>query len=249
MATDPNPARTVVTNALATSETMQYDRLQPTTYGAPDWSQLKPTKRPSYFANFPVSLSSWDCVEHRTDTTQSEDHFIRRDMSILPHLVSQMCWLVSPLDLKSLTGEVSIPRWDLNRFIKFVVYMTSGFPVQLNIALDDLQGVTDEAREEGFPLPSDVALENVDRLLRELYRISPRRFEVYPTPDGEIAIDAPGGHGRSVLLLCDSEGGALCLVNWSGDHRRARYSTADILPDGFVREALADLESESSQAW
>ena len=52
-------------------------------------------------------------------------------------------------------------------------------------------------------------------------------------------IDAPGGHGRSVLLLCDSEGGALCLVNMNGAHRRARYSDADLLPDGFVREALA----------
>ena len=81
-----------------------------------------------------------------------------------------------------------------------------------------------------------------------MYGISPRRFEVYPTPDGEIAIDAPGGPGRSILLLCDSDGGALCLVNMNGDHRRARYSTAGILPDGFVRDALAELENESDQA-
>ena len=49
----------------------------------------------------------------------------------------------------------------------------------------------------------------------------------------EIAIDAPGGHGRSVLLLCDSEGGTLCLVNMNGNHRRARYDTTNTLPDGF----------------
>lgn len=75
-----------------------------------------------------------------------------------------------------------------------------------------------------------------------MYGISPRRFEVYPTPDGEIAINAPDGEGRSVILLCDSEGGALCLVNLNGHHRRARYSTTEMLPDGFVHEALAELE-------
>ena len=119
---------------------------------------------------------------------------------------------------------------------------------ELTEAIYDLRNARDEAREEGFPLPSDTALQNAEILLKEVYGISPRRFEVYPTPDGEIAIDAPGGPGRSVLLLCGSEGGALCLVNMSGDHRRARYSTTETLPDGFVREALDELEPESEQA-
>lgn len=119
---------------------------------------------------------------------------------------------------------------------------TSHFPVPLVSALDDLQEVPNEAREEGFPVPSDVALENANRRLRELYRIAPRRFEVYPTPDGEIAIDAPSGHVRSMLVLCNSDGGTLCLVNMNGEHRRAQYSTIQTLPDGFVREALAELE-------
>ena len=78
---------------------------------------------------------------------------------------------------------------------------------KLNDALHDLREARDEAREEGLPQPSDTALGNAERLLREMYGISPRRFEVYPTPDGEIAIDAPDGQGRSVILLCDSEGG------------------------------------------
>ncbi len=115
---------------------------------------------------------------------------------------------------------------------------------ELHHALDDLSQVTQEACEEEFPLPSSAALANAEHLLKEMYGIFPRRFEVYPTPDGEVAIDAPGGYGRSVLVLCDSEGGALCLVNMNGEHRRARYSTTSILPDGFVREALADLERE-----
>ena len=112
---------------------------------------------------------------------------------------------------------------------------------ELNDALRDLREARDETREEGFPQPSEFALKNAERLLREMYGISPRRFEVYPTPDGEIAIDAPDGQGRSVILLCDSEGGTLCLVNLNGHHRRARYST-ETLPDGFVHEALAELK-------
>lgn len=108
-------------------------------------------------------------------------------------------------------------------------------------ALHDLDEAIAEAGEENFPEPSKTALTNARRLLSAMYRISPRRYEVYPTPDAEIAIDAPGGHGRSVLLLCESDGGALCLVNMNGAHRRARYSSADLLPDGFVREALAEL--------
>lgn len=63
---------------------------------------------------------------------------------------------------------------------------------ELNEGLYDLRQATDEAIEEGFLVPSGIALENADRLLREMYGISPRRFEVYPTPDGEIAIDVPG---------------------------------------------------------
>ena len=115
-------------------------------------------------------------------------------------------------------------------------------------ALQDLDEAEDEAREEGFPIPSNTALGNARRLLHAMYRILPRRFEVYPMPDGEIAIDVPGGPGRSVLLLCGSDGGDLCSVNMDGAHRRARYSDTRGLPDGFVRDALAELERPDSVA-
>ena len=118
----------------------------------------------------------------------------------------------------------------------------------LREALQDLDEAGDEAREEGFPAPSDTASGNARRLLRAMYRILPRRFEVYPMPDGEIAIDVPGGRGRSVILLCEPDGGALCLVNMNGRHRRARYTDPHDLPDGFVREALEELEQPALSA-
>ena len=115
-------------------------------------------------------------------------------------------------------------------------------------ALSDLDGVRQEACEDGFPAPSDTAAENARRLLHDMYRILPRRLEIYPTPDGEVALDVPGGPGRSVLLLCASDGGALCSVNMNGAHRRARYSDARELPDGFLRDALAELERPDGAA-
>ncbi len=118
---------------------------------------------------------------------------------------------------------------------------------RLEDALQDLHEAREEAREEEFPEPSGTAIANAERLLRAMYEISPQRFEVYPTPDGEIAIDAPGGYGESVLLLCESSGGALCMVDVNGEHRRARYGSTRTLPDGFIGEALRELTHAASQ--
>lgn len=112
----------------------------------------------------------------------------------------------------------------------------------LRDALHDLHEAKDEAREEGIPPPSELALANADRLIREMYDILPRRYLVELLPEGVIAVSVPDGFRRSVMLLCESDGGALCSVNINGEHRRARYSNADQLPDGFMREALDELE-------
>ena len=122
----------------------------------------------------------------------------------------------------------------------------AGLDAELLEALNDMDGAVAEATREGFPQPSDLARVNAKRLLKDMYKISPRRFEVYPTPDAEIAIDAPNGHGASVLLLCDSDGGATCLVNLTGGQRRQTYLDTEALPDNFLRESLADLGRESS---
>jgi len=107
--------------------------------------------------------------------------------------------------------------------------------------LADLRDARAEAVEEGFPPPSDLSITRAERVLTETRRFSTRRFEVYPTPDGEIAIDMPAD-GGSVLLLCDSDGGALCLVNLNGDKRQKRYASADELPDSFLVQAVSDLK-------
>lgn len=114
-------------------------------------------------------------------------------------------------------------------------------PALLSAAAADLAEVEVEALEEGFPRPTRLSLETAERLLRDLYSLSPRRYEVYPMPDGEIAL--PGGaRERSVVLYCEPQGGVLCLVNIEGAHRRAAFDDAALLPDAFVREALEELD-------
>lgn len=149
---------------------------------------------------------------------------------------------VIPSVVINLLSEFTVTSSDTLSSNAPVIRIAESYTSPLKDALRDLREVRDEAREEGFPQPSEQALQNAERLLIEMYGLSPRRFEVYPTPDSEIAIDAPDGQGQSVILLCDSDGGALCLVNMNGNHRRARYATTKTLPDGFVREALADLK-------
>ena len=105
--------------------------------------------------------------------------------------------------------------------------------------LADLRDARAEAVEEGFPPPSDLSITSAERILTATRRFSTRRFEVYPTPDGEIAVDMPIASG-SVLLLCDSDGGALCLVNLNGDKRQKRYNSAAELPDEFLIQAMGE---------
>ena len=121
--------------------------------------------------------------------------------------------------------------------------LKESIPPDLAEALADLDNVADEANEEGFDPPPNDVIPTARGLLRNMYRLRPKRFEVYPTPEGEIAIVAPSGLRRSVMALCDPKGGVLCMVNLNGNHRRARYPNANGLPDGFFREALADLEA------
>ena len=114
---------------------------------------------------------------------------------------------------------------------------------ELSEASQELRDVASDAEEDGLEVPSEVAFANAERLLKEMYRISPRRFVVYPVSGGRIAIDARGRNDRIAVLTCDSDGGALCLVTIDGESRRARYSTARRLPDGFIREALTALDA------
>lgn len=103
-------------------------------------------------------------------------------------------------------------------------------------AAKDLQNVHDEAMEEGYPPPSQTAIEGAWELLWKMYYVKPLRFEVYPMPEGQIAIDAPGNES-SVLVICEPSGSFLCLANC----HRGFLSEQSVHRDRFIQEALINL--------
>lgn len=249
------PSKTIETpfvNSVTTSDFKSQKNLEGNPYWSRGWNQDELLPSSGYFTDVAISHSSLDDIDRELENTQYKDHLTQRVWPIVDQYFGLSSRRMSSdsessEEASGSLAETAIADPDLNGIQFYIVYGTNRFPVELFNALVDLQEASDEANEEGFPCPSDVALLSANRLLREMFKLAPRRYEVYPTSDGEIAIDVPGGFGRSVVVLCDSEGGALCLVNMYGNLRRARYSNAEILPDGFVREALAELQSESDK--
>ena len=113
-------------------------------------------------------------------------------------------------------------------------------PSNLADALADLHDARQEAAEEEFTLPSDLALQNAERLLRAMHKILPCRYEVYPMPDGEITIDTPTSFGTAVIATCEPDGNALCFVHTEQDKQRRRFPIAE-LPNDFLRDGLLRL--------
>ncbi len=123
-----------------------------------------------------------------------------------------------------------------------------GFRVQLAQALEELDQVVDEAQSEGYEIPSSTAIDKAEYIIKCIYDNLLHPFQVYPMPDGEVAIDVANGDGSSVLILCCSDGGTLCFVNINGNQRRAHYSNSDALPDGFMHEALEELQQNLNRS-
>ena len=130
-----------------------------------------------------------------------------------------------------------------------VVVFAAPTPPDLDEALADLKGAADEAREEGFEPPDDLALHNARRLLNRMYELRPCRYEVYPTEEREVAIYVPQGD-RSVLVTCAPDGSVRCSTSVERKRSRAYYGPAHVsdppagFQDGFLRDALAALDAE-----
>ena len=112
----------------------------------------------------------------------------------------------------------------------------------LKEAIRDLDNARLEAAEEGYRRPSQLAISNARVILDQMYPVRARRYEVYPMPDGEIAVDAPVD-GSSIVIVCDSEGGVLYLRNVSGEQESVRYQSLSQLSENKLREDLVRLEA------
>ena len=106
-------------------------------------------------------------------------------------------------------------------------------------ALEDLDGVIDEAREDGYPEPTPQAIENARLLVKTMYDIRPMRYDIYPMDDGEVVID--GGGERRIGVFCYSDGSVL-YIGWVGDERvRIHRDSPDDIPYEFLNLALHQL--------
>ena len=128
------------------------------------------------------------------------------------------------------------------RTIQNVGEDSNGTPQDLADALADLADACEEAREDGFPIPDRELLDRSEQLLRKLYVVWPHRFEVYPNPDGEVAIDARNDRGSAVLVLCEPAGEVLCLVHINDEQRIRRYPSTEDLPDESLVKEFYSLE-------
>ena len=110
----------------------------------------------------------------------------------------------------------------------------------LSDALRELYAVQKVAEEDEDVVPTDDAVRRAERMLRAMYRISPRYYSVYPAPDGEIVIDPLTKQGTSLVVLCNPDGSAECLTYVEEEYRKKNYSPDEMLPDDFVLKALQD---------
>lgn len=103
-------------------------------------------------------------------------------------------------------------------------------------ALEDLDDVIDEAREDGYPEPTPQAIENVRMLVKAMYDIRPMRYDIYPMDDGEVVID--GGSERRIGVFCYPDGSVLYIGWANGERVRIRRDGIEDVPYEFMKLAL-----------
>ena len=123
----------------------------------------------------------------------------------------------------------------------------SGRPTKLDAILDDLSDVRSESQEEGYPLPTQLAIRNAKHLVNVLYDIAPLRYEVYPTVCGEIAIDTPIGTSSSAIIICASDGSVMYIASSAEGEFSNECLSVEEIPDSRLRQVLMLLASE--QVW
>ena len=112
----------------------------------------------------------------------------------------------------------------------------------LEAALDELESIVEAAEEDDCLKPTPLAIENADFLVKALYNISPRRYDIYPMSEGEIVIDGGNG-GRRIGVFCYPDGRVL-YVGWVDDVRqKVSKDGVDDVPGEFLNQTLTQLDA------
>ena len=114
-------------------------------------------------------------------------------------------------------------------------------PAMLGDALAALYQLSAVAREEDCDPPTDVALGNAEFVLREMFGLSPRTYDIYPMSGGEVVIDA-GNRGRRIGVFCYPEGEVQYVVVLEDERRDVRKVGVQDIPVDLLRRALSQLD-------
>ena len=120
-------------------------------------------------------------------------------------------------------------------------YLGGGATEGLREALEGLDTISDDAADMGYPVPQDSVVSEARRILGEMYSYRQLSFDAYAMSGGRVGIDVNGSVGRSMIVVCEPAGSALCVVTVGGVGRRSRYEDSGFLVDDFVKQGLRDM--------
>lgn len=105
------------------------------------------------------------------------------------------------------------------------------------------EGFVDDALEAVQGVPSDEVITELRRIVTAMYLRWPcEHYDVYAMDSQTAAVEIQRSPGEGALLLvCEPEGQALCIVTVKSVSRRARYQDSQMLPDGFIADGMREL--------
>jgi hypothetical protein len=112
----------------------------------------------------------------------------------------------------------------------------------LEAALEELSNIREHAEEEGSEEPTQQAIDNAGVVLRSMYGISPRRYDIYPMGQGEVVIDGGGPTGRCVVF-CYPDGRILYIGRIGNDRISEPRPDAKDIPVRFLEQSLQQLDN------
>ena len=119
---------------------------------------------------------------------------------------------------------------------------TEGIHHMLRDALDALYEVKTVAQEEDCDEPSDLAINNAEAVLRQMFRMSARVYDIYPMGGGEVAIDA-GNRVRRIGVFCYPDGRMQYVVLLDDERKDIRKDDVQDIPIDLLDRALNQLDS------
>lgn len=107
----------------------------------------------------------------------------------------------------------------------------------------ELHELIAEAKEKGYKLPPDSVLKEAKRLFYALNGPDPALgFSVSPGAEGDISLDA-SVRRDFVLIICEPDGTALCIVDIGGEQSEKNYPSTNNLPDEYLERSFERLDA------